>query len=163
MLYVQETLKAVKSKSQEMMNRVGIEEPEINENDLRLSDLENESDDLSSSAKHGVHRTASNEVIHDPNTLLQEQLGEETSNPLRRSGSLRDDRLLYMSKYKNEFGGDPLKHQVKDYPVALGHSPRLLGRDTVKDDMEQPRRIKLGNKAADLFSKLTMKLSTGKN
>ena len=70
-----------------MMNRAGVdddddEDEEIeNEQDLVLSDLENDA----------------NETRPQP---------PPRQSHMRRSGSLRDDRLLYMSKYKNEFRTD---------------------------------------------------------
>ena len=83
----------------------------------------------------------------------------------RRSRSLRETR----SKKKDE-GGDadrggglfyqePGEEAVSAKPDT--YSPRLNGGR--KDETGKHRKIKLGNKAADLFAKLQMKLSSNKS
>ena len=125
-------------------------------------------DDTTSAPQHARERALSVEDVDDDDDDAADDTSQTTPRtcPMRRSGSLRDDRLLYMSRYQNEFRTDddglPAPPRM---PVDDGYHPTLSGATGARRDEHEPkhqRRIKLGTKAADLFAKLEMRLSNKK-
>ena len=125
---------------------------------MRHDDATTEDDDVITPVTR-QQRSMSIEAINDAGD--GDEQTTPRSCPMRRSGSLRDDRLLYLSRYRDEFRSDDESgpRMFLEQHDRLGYSPKLSGR---KEEPKQQRRIKLGTKAADLFAKLQMKLSTGK-
>lgn len=121
---VQEVLQAVKSKSQEMINQM--EQQQLRE-EYGQGDGPRHPGDQPSRHRH---TSGGHEHRHG------------SSNPLRRSGSLRDDRLI-SGTGEGASASAGRRTAGQDAPISKGQ-----------------RRIKLGNKAADLFAKLSVKLNS---
>ena len=120
-------------------------------------------DDMTPNLRHH-QRSMSIEDINDDDDATADDTTPQTTPrtcPMRRSGSLRDDRLLYMSRYQNnEFRSDDGMAAPR-MREGIGYSPTLSG-GRKDDEPKHQRRIKLGTKAADLFAKLEMRLSNKK-
>ena len=168
---MQETLKAVKSQE---MKRSQEAKARQQQQQQQASPAEVASGGSTNPTKPTIHshrRTASSGQAQD---LLQQARASEggsteaTGGPERpRVGRSTIQRRVSMKDEKLRAAIERIRDSRSPPPVAMAaeapaeiletYSPKLGSK---KPDTK-PRKIKLGNKAADLFAKLQLRLSTG--
>lgn len=166
LIFLQETLKAVKSqelkKSQEAKAKQQQQQQEPTSNANATT-----SDNPVNRTKPTIHshrRTASSGQAHE---LLQQGATDDApdkprlaGNPVQRRVSMKDEKLrAAIERIRDSRGGaEGSVATAAEAPDA--YSPKLGAKQSVADPTKQ-RKIKLGTKAADLFNKLQLRLSTG--
>lgn len=151
----QETLKAAKSKEQEAKAR----------QQQAAGGGQSPASDGSNPTKPTIQhhrRTASSGQAHE---LTGGTKGEESAKPqspksssIQRRVSLKDDKLrAAIERIRDTRASPPPQAMAAEAPAEMtkAYSPKL----TTQIPDAKPR--KLGNKAADLFAKLQLRLSTG--